>query len=296
MNYYDQIKGLLISNEIYKKVKDYSRNKSDLDTKYNVGKILALAGKHYGEGIIKEYSVKLTNELGIGYDITSLRKMRQFYYLIEKGAPLERVLSWSHYKILLPIEDINEVNYYINICKTRNISKRELTNIIKNKEYDRLPEETKIKLKNNNQLEIGDDIKSPLILHNKNNIIVGDIKEEVLKKLILEDLDSFLSQLGKGFTYVGNEYKIKIGDRFNYIDILLYNVIFHCYVVVELKVTELKKEHIGQTEVYMNYINENVKQDNDNKTIGLIIVRENNKFIIKYSSDKRIKAVEYKLL
>lgn len=222
--------------------------------------------------------------------------MRQFYYLIEKGAPLERVLSWSHYKILLPIEDINEVNYYINICKTRNISKRELTNIIKNKEYDRLPEETKIKLKNNNQLEIGDDIKSPLILHNKNNIIIGDIKEEVLKKLILEDLDSFLSQLGKGFTYVGNEYKIKIGDRLNYIDILLYNVIFHCYVVVELKVTELKKEHIGQTEVYMNYIDENVKQDNDNKTIGLIIVRENNKFIIKYSSDKRIKAVEYKLL
>ena len=182
MNYYDQIKGLLISNEIYKKVKDYSKNRSDLDTKYNVGKILALAGKHYGEGIIKEYSVKLTNELGIGYDITSLRKMRQFYYLIEKGAPLERVLSWSHYKILLPIEDINEVNYYINICKTRNISKRELTIIIKNKEYDRLPEETKIKLKNNNQLEIGDDIKSPLILHNKNNIIVGDIKEEVLKK------------------------------------------------------------------------------------------------------------------
>ena len=104
MNYYDQIKVLLISNEIYKKVKDYSRNKSDLDTKYNVGKILALAGKHYDEGIIKEYSVKLTIELGIGYDITSLRKMRQFYYLIEKGAPLERVLSWSHYTWLLPIK------------------------------------------------------------------------------------------------------------------------------------------------------------------------------------------------
>ena len=101
MNYYDKIKEELINNEVYKKVKDYSKNKSDLTTYYNVGKILSKAGKHYGEGIIKEYSKKLTNELGIGYNSSTLKRMRQFYLLIEKGAPLAHQLTWSHYTKLL---------------------------------------------------------------------------------------------------------------------------------------------------------------------------------------------------
>ena len=101
MNYYNEIKNELINNEITKKVKDYSKNKSDLTTYYNVGKILSKAGKHYGEGIIKEYSKKLTNELGIGYNSSTLKRMRQFYLLIEKGAPLAHQLTWSHYTKLL---------------------------------------------------------------------------------------------------------------------------------------------------------------------------------------------------
>jgi hypothetical protein len=121
--------------------------------------------------------------------------------------------------------------------------------------------------------------------------------EFILKRdVAMEDLDQFLRQLGTGFLYYGNEYKIKLGDNYNYIDMLLYNYIYKCFVVVELKVTELKKEHIGQTEIYMNYIDENVRQESDNKTIGLIVARENNEFVIKYSSDKRIKAVEYRIV
>ena len=101
MNYYNEIKQELINNEISKKVKNYSINRSDLNTYYNVGKILSKAGKHYGEGIIKEYSKKLTNELGIGYNSSTLKRMRQFYLLIEKGAPLAHQLTWSHYTKLL---------------------------------------------------------------------------------------------------------------------------------------------------------------------------------------------------
>ena len=101
MNYYNEIKNELINNEVNRKIKDYSKNRSDLTTYYNVGKILSKAGKHYGEGIIKEYSKKLTNELGIGYNSSTLKRMRQFYLLIEKGAPLVHQLTWSHYTKLL---------------------------------------------------------------------------------------------------------------------------------------------------------------------------------------------------
>lgn len=102
--------------------------------------------------------------------------------------------------------------------------------------------------------------------------------------------------MGDGFAFIKNEYKIKVGDSYNYIDLLLYNIIYKCYVVVELKVTDLKKEHIGQIEIYMNYIDQNVKRLEDNKTIGIIIVRRDNKYIIEYSSDDRIISREYQVI
>src|SRR5574344_1003269 len=105
MNYYNEIKENLINNEIYKRVKNYSKNKSDLETYYKVGKLLSEAGKHYGEGIIKEYSSKLTNELGKGYGISSLKRMRQFYIIIQKGAPLVHQLTWSHYVQILSLKN-----------------------------------------------------------------------------------------------------------------------------------------------------------------------------------------------
>ena len=123
-----------------------------------------------------------------------------------------------------------------------------------------------------------------------------EISEKFLKKLILEDLDNFLKELGTGFLYVGNEYKIKMGNTFNYIDLLLFNIKFNCYVVVELKITELKKEHIGQIEVYMNYIDKHVKEIHHDKTIGIIICKKDNKLIMEYSSDKRIISREFILV
>ena len=122
------------------------------------------------------------------------------------------------------------------------------------------------------------------------------MSEKILKQLVLEDLDYFLKKLGIGFTYIGNEYKIKIGDRYNYIDLLLFNIEFNCYVVIELKITELKKEHIGQIEVYMNYIDNNLKKYNHDKTIGIIICKKDNKYIMQYCSDKRIFEVKYELV
>ena len=294
MNYYKEIKNELINNEITKRVKDYSKNKSDLTTYYNVGKLLSEAGKHYGEGIIKEYSKRLAKEIGKGYGLSNLKRMRQFYLLIENGVAMPHQLSWSHVLALLPLKDKNKINYYVKLTKKLNLSYRELYKKIKDKEYERLDDITKEKLISQKETTLVDFIKNPIVIKNNTNKEI--ISEKVLQKVILEDLPSFLDELGEGFTFVKNEYKIKIGNSYNYIDLLLYNIKFNCYVVVELKVTELKKEHIGQIEVYMNYIDKNLRTITQDKTIGIIICKKDNKFIMEYCSDSRILAKEYKLV
>ena len=295
MNYYNEIKEELINNEIYKKVKDYSKNKSDLNTYYNVGKLLSEAGKHYGESIIKNYSVKLCDEIGTKYNERTLRRYRQFYILFkeEKWSTLSTKLSWSHISELLPIENINIINYYIKISITQNLSVRELRARIKSQEYERLPESTKNKLIVKENTEVSDFVKNPILIKSKRNINVNKISEKILQELILEDIPSFLKELGEGFTFIENEYKIKIGNRYNYMDLLLYNIKHRCYVVVELKITELKKEYVGQIEVYMNYIDKNIKTIDENKTVGVIIVKKDNKFVMDYCSDPRILSKEY---
>ncbi len=296
MNYYTEIKNELINNEITKRVKDYSKNRSDLTTYYKVGKLLSEAGKHYGEGIIKEYSRRLISEINKNYNERTLRRMRQFYLIFSniKWSTLSTVLSWSHYSELLSMNNIDEIKYYIMITEQQNLSVRQLREKIKNKEYERLDSVTKDKIITDNQAEIQDFIKNPIVIKNTTNEEI--ISERVLQQLILENIPSFLDELGSGFTFVRNEYKIKIGDSYNYIDLLLYNYEFNCFVVVELKVTELKKEHIGQIEVYMNYIDKNLRKLTQDKTIGIVICKKGNKFIMEYCSDKRILAKEYKLI
>ena len=120
--------------------------------------------------------------------------------------------------------------------------------------------------------------------------------EKALQKLILEDIEYFMKELGSSFCFIGSEYKIRLDNTFNYIDLLLFNYEYNCFVVIELKVTELKKEHIGQIQVYMNYIDDNLKKITQDKTIGIIICKQDNKYVIKYCSDNRVIAREYKLV
>ena len=298
MNYYNEIKNELINNEVYKRVKDYSKNKNELSTYYNVGKLLieAQGGEErakYGDGLIKEYSKKLSEELGGKYNITTLKRMRQFYLIIEKGATLWHQLTWSHYRELLTFDNIDEINYYIKQTEIYNLSVRELREKIKSKEYQRLDDNTKLKLINKEETVVSDFIKNPIVIRNKYNIDKESITEKILQRLILEDIPSFLKELGEGFTFVENEYKIKIGNTYNYIDILLFNYIYNCFVVIELKVTELKKEHIGQIQIYMNYVDKNIRTINQDKTIGVIICKKDNGYYIEYSSDNRIFSKNY---
>ena len=294
MNYYEEIKNEFINNEINKKVKNYLINRKDLETRYNVGKLLSEAGKKYGEGIINEYSKKLTLELGKGYNVTNLKRYRQFYILIQKGAPMAHQLSWSQYVELLSIKDMPKVMFYINLCIKHNLTKRQLRERIKSKEYERLSESAKSKFVANEQPLLPDLVKNPLLI--KKSDKYTEISEKVLQQIILEDIKNFMQELGTGFCFISNEYPIKIGNNYNYIDLLLYNIDFNCYVVLELKVTKLKKEHIGQIEVYMNYIDRNLKRENQDKTIGIIVCKNDNEYIIEYCSDKRIISREFELV
>ena len=296
MNYYKEIKNKLIDNEIYSKVKDYSKEKHTLLTYYEVGKLLLEAGTKYGNDIIGNYSEKLSIEVDKKYNSRTLRRMRQLYKFFEKQkwSPLGTKLSISHIRQLFSLNDSNEINYYANQIAKRNLSKRQLEEIIKNKEYKRLSAETKKKLALDYKIEIKNLVPNPILIRNKNNIEI--INEKTLHHLILEEIELFMRELGSSFSFIGSEYKIKIGDRNHHIDLLLFNIKFNCYVVIELKVTEFKAEYISQVQKYMNYIDKNIKEMSNNNTMGILICKRENKFVIEYCSDDRIAVREYELV
>ena len=297
INYYNEIKETLVKNEAYKKVKDYSKNRSDLNAYYEVGRLIveAQGGEtraKYGNKLIKEYSERLTKELGKGYTYSSLSRMRQFYLLFEKVAAARQYfeyLTWTHYKYLLPLNDINAIKYYINISVSQNLSYRELRERIKSHEYERIGYKEELEEPKINTL-----IKNPIIIKVDNPDV--QLSEYTLHQLILENMDNFLKELGIGFAYMGSEVKIKIGDRYNYIDFLLFNVKYNCYVAVELKVTEMNAEYIGQVTKYINYVDKNIKEPFNDKTVGVIICKKENKFILEYCTDTRIFTTTYELV
>ncbi len=280
MNYYNEIKDTLIKNEIYKKAKDYSKNKSDLNSYYEVGKLLieAQGGEErakYGNKLIKEYSEKLTRGLGKGYSARSLRKMRSFYLMFRKWPSLPAKLSWSHIMELLVLKTIDEVNYYIHIVETYNISYRELKERIKSNEYERIGYKEELEEPKVNSL-----IKKPILIRTKN--IPEQVTEYALHNIILENMSDFLKELGEGFSYIDHEVKIKIGNNYNRIDFLLFNYIYNCFVVIELKVAEFKAEYAGQTIKYMNYVDKHLKKPYHDKTVGIIVCKKNNRYVLEY--------------
>ena len=302
LNYYEQIKSLFICNEIYKSAKDFSKNRSDLDTYYNVGRLIIEAqnGKvraEYGDKLIKNYSEKLIVELNNKkYSYRNLMNMRKYYlkFNSKKMYALRSQLSWSHYRELLSIDSDEEILYYIKLTLENNLSYRELGRRIRSKEYERIPISTKNKLIVDEKLEIQDYIPNPILIKNAKHLEI--VSEKVLHQLILEDIESFMKELGSSFAFIGSEYKIQIGDRFHFIDILLFNYQYNCFVVVELKVTEFKVEYIAQVQKYMNYIDKNVKELIHSHTIGILICKRENKFVIEYCSDSRISVREYELV
>ena len=244
MNYYNEIKNKLIDNEVYKRVKDYSKERNTVITYFEIGRLLAIAGGKYGDNVIDEYSKKLTKEVGKKYNHRTLFRMKQFYNVFsnEKVSTMWTQLTWSHLRLLFNLE-IDSINYYIQVIISKKLSVRELEFKIKSNEYERLPIETKNKMKNEDRLEIKDLVPNPILIKNKNNIEV--VNEMILHNLILENIENFMKEVGNAFSFIGSEYKIKIGDSYHKIDLLLFNIKYNSYVVVELKVKEFRAEYVS---------------------------------------------------
>ena len=294
MNYYNEIKETLVKNEIYKKVKDYSKNKSDLNAYFEVGRLIveAQGGEKrakYGNKLIKEYSERLTKELGKGYTERNLRNMRSFYIKFKKWHTVCAELNWSHYRLLLSMSNNNMINYYIYIVKSQNLSVRELRERIKSKEYERIGYKEELEEPRINTL-----IKNPIMI--KTNNSNEELIEYALHQAILENMDDFLKEFGVGFTYVGSEVKIKIGNSYHFIDFLLFNYKFNCFVVIELKVTEFKAEYIGQITKYINYVDKNIKEAFNDKTVGVIICKKENKYVMEYCTNPKIFTTTYEVV
>lgn len=300
MKYYSEIEHYIKKSEINKKARRLEENQDTLETYWNIGRLLveAQGGEKrakYGNGLIKEWSIKFTEKYGKGYNYTNLSRFRQFYIYFPNIAALRQYLGWTHIREILGIREENKRNYYVNLCLKRNLSSRELRNEIKNNSYERL-------LNKPDKIEIINPMKKPFILENMKNPILLELNnnetissEKDLELLIIAKLKIFFNQLGEGFTFVDNQYKISVNNQNYYIDILLFNYIFNRFVVVELKYRELRKEDKAQIKFYMDYIDKKVRKEFHNKTIGIIVSKEQNKLIANFVREEEIIPITYEI-
>ena len=302
MNYYEQVENLIKNNEVNKKVRALQDNSETLLTYWNVGKLIveAQGGKKrakYGDSLIKEWGNKLSEKYGKKYDTSYLSKMRLFYLTFPILESLIPKLSWTHYMLILPIKNENERNYYINRVILDNLSVRDLRREIKNKSFDRLSyadkENIEIISDMNSSLSIKDMIKDPIIL--KSNIDQNEINEKAIHKYIISLLEDKFLELGTGFALVGHEYKIVINNNTYHIDLLFFNIRLNSYIVVEVKTRAVKPQDIGQLQFYVSYVEGNIKDNNQNKTIGILIVKKKNKYVIEYTTSPDIYVTTYML-
>ncbi len=301
--YYSEISNIIETIEINSKVRILQDNSEKLQAYWNIGKLIVeaqggLSRAKYGDNLIKKWSIKLTKLYGNNYSMRNLRNYRNFYELYQNVNAVRSQLTWTHYRYLLPIKNENERNYYINLAILNNLSSRELINEIKNKSFDRLSYADKENIKlidsNNYSLTIKDMIKDPILI--KTNKSIDNINEKALHKYIIEMLEKKFLELGTGFTLAGHEYKINVGNKIYRIDLLFFNVELNSYVVMEVKTRELQPKDIGQIEFYVKYIDEHLKKVYHKNTVGLLIVKKKNKYVIEYCTNKDILITDYEII
>ena len=298
-DYKKELIKLVEKTEVNKGYHDYFKNKDLVNNYFEIGKLLieAQGGEEhdtYGNKLIKTWSVELTEKFGKGYDASNLRRFRQFYSEFKMCGTVCHTLTWSNIRILLPIKNENKRNYYINMCIKKNLSKRELQKEIKNNAFERLSladkENIKLISDKNEVLTIKDTLKDPVLIPINEDL--DNISEEKLAKIIRKELEIFLLELGHGYAYIGKE--VRMGE--SYCDLLFFNTEFLCYVVIELKTRKIKKEDIGQLEYYVNYVDENMKKESFNPTIGVLVAKEGNYLVMKYCTNKNIYKTTYKII
>lgn len=276
---------------------------------WNIGKTIVEEeqnGKEraeYGQELIKQLSKKLTKKHGKGFTETNLKYMRQFYQVFEKSHALRDQLSWTHYRLLLKVENDRARQFYMQESIECNWSTRSLERQINNLYYDRMlmSKNTEVvkseALEKTNQQEPQDIIKDPYVLEFLGLKDNTDFRESELEQAIIDKLQDFLLELGKGFAFVGRQYRLttETGKHF-YADLVFYNFLLKCFLIIDLKTTELSHQDIGQMDMYVRYFEDKIRQENDNPTIGLILCTKKDNTVVKYSllnESKQIFASKY---
>ncbi len=298
-----KVKDIIIDIESNSRVRRMVDNEERLKGYYEIGRLLVEAQggasrAKYGDNLIKKWGEKLSLEYGKNYSSTNLKYMRLFYLEFPIGHALRDQFTWTHIKILLPIKEDNKRNYYMNQIILNNLSSRELIQEIKNKSFERLSYADKNNVKlitdtHNNNLTIEDMIKDPIIINVNENI--SELDEATTHKKIINYVENKFFELGVGFTLAGHEYKIRVNNKTFKIDLLFFNYELNAFVVVEVKNRVFHKEDIRQLQFYTNYVNNNIRKYNHKNTLGLLVVREKDDYVIKYVTNKDLFITTFKL-
>jgi len=300
------IKGLIDQsrNRVYRTV-----NTEMINLYWNIGKIIVEKQNgqdraKYGDYLIENLSNRLINEFGKGFSTRNLKRMRKLYLYYPKRTTLLSQLTWSHYLELIKIDDESKRNFYMNECIKSNWNVRELQRQSATLLYERiLVSKDKSKIselsKNGNSIyENKDIIKDPFVLEFLDIKENADYLESDLEKNIIEHLKEFLLELGKGFTYVGNQVRITIDTDHFYPDLVFYNRILKCFVIIDLKIGKVTHRDIGQMQMYVNYYDREIKEKDENKTIGILLSTNKNETLVKYTlpeDNKTIFSSEFRL-
>jgi len=298
--YYKEIENIIETIEINAKVRALQDNSEKLKGYWEIGRLIveAQGGKRakYNIQLIKKWANHLSIKYGKNYNQRNLMFYRNFYLLYPKVNALRSQLTWTHYRSILPIKDENERNYYINLVIANHLSSRELMKEMKNKSFERLSYADKNNIPlitDKKDITIKDMIKDPILI--KTDKEMNNIEEKALHKYLIAMLENRFLELGIGFALIGHEYKLIINKKTYKIDLLFFNVELNCYVAVELKTRKIVPKDLGQIEFYVSYIEQNLKKKNHNKTIGLLIVKEKDKYVIEYTTSNDIFVTTYKL-
>ena len=303
---FDNIKDMVINsrNRVYSAV-----NTEMLNLYWNIGKVIMEIQQGderaaYGDAVLDKLSQKLTNEFGKGFSSRNLRTMRKFYLMYPIWKTVSAKLSWSHYLELIKIDEEPKRNFYLNECINSRWSVRELQRQRDSLLYERLTlsanKEKILELAEKGQIfkTSKDLVKDPFVLEFLDIKENTDYLESDLEKNIIEHLKEFLLELGKGFSYVGNQVRLTLEEDHFYPDLVFYNRLLKCFVIIDLKIGKVTHQDIGQMQMYVNYYDREIKQQDENSTVGILLSTNKNETIVKYTlpeDNKTIFSSEYKL-
>ena len=281
---YNEISDIIANN---KNKMIYQINNTLVETNFMIGKVIIENEQNgniraeYGKEILMKLSKKLTNKFGSGFSRSGLQNMRLFYIKYKNCQPLDSKLSWSHYCYLIYIEDDDERKFYEKECINSRWSKRELKRQIDSSLFQRLllsdgktNKQKVLELSRKGQTisNPSDILKEPYVFEFLGIKENKPLLESDLEKNLINHLSAFLMELGKGFMYVGNQVRITLDNNTHYyVDLVFYNKILRSYVLIDLKMDDMKPEYAGQMNMYVNYYNKEIKDEFDNETIGIIL-------------------------